>query len=63
MITVVIQINGKLRGDIQVPAGSDNASMLAAAKVNEKIAALLEGKQIIKEICVPGKLVNFVAKD
>ncbi len=63
MITVVIQINGKLRGDIRIPAGSDNAAMLAAAKANDKVAALLEGKQIIKEICVPGKLVNFVAKD
>ncbi|HOP10157.1 MAG TPA: leucine--tRNA ligase [Oscillospiraceae bacterium] len=61
-ITVVVQINGKLRADLQIPADSDNAAMLAAAKANEKVAALLEGKQIIKEICVPGKLVNFVIK-
>ncbi len=61
-ITVVIQINGKLRSDVQVPAGSDNAAILTAAKTNPKVAALLEGKQIVKEICVPGKLVNFVVK-
>ena len=61
-ITVVIQINGKLRANIRVAAGLDNAAVIAAAKAEPKVAGLLEGKQIVKEICVPGKLVNFVIK-
>ncbi|MCL2854930.1 MAG: leucine--tRNA ligase [Defluviitaleaceae bacterium] len=59
-ITMVVQINGKLRGDMQVAADTTKDDALAAAK--EAIAAKLEGQQIIKEIFVPGKLVNFVVK-
>jgi leucyl-tRNA synthetase len=45
-----------------VPANLDQTELEAAAKADEKIAALLQGKQIVKTIVVPGRLVNFVVK-
>lgn len=62
MIEVPVQICGKLRGTVKVPADADAASVIAAAKSDAKIAELLEGKTIVKEIYVPGKIVNIVAK-
>jgi leucyl-tRNA synthetase len=59
-IEVPIQINGKLRSKINVPADIDEASLQAAALAEEKIKALLEGKTIKKVIVVRGKLVNIV---
>lgn len=59
-IEVPVQINGKLRAKITVPADADEAALKAAAKADDRIRVLLEGKQIRKEIVVPGKLVNFV---
>ena len=61
-IEIAVQISGKLRGTILVPADADRDTVLAAAKADPKIAATLEGKTIIKEIVVPGKIVNIVAK-
>ena len=61
-IEIAVQISGKLRGTILVPADADRDSVLAAAKSDPKIAAQLEGKTIVKEIVVPGKIVNIVAK-
>ncbi len=61
-IEVPVQINGKLRGRIQVPAESDRAPLEAAARRDAKIAELLEGKTIVKAIVVPGRMVNFVVK-
>jgi leucyl-tRNA synthetase len=60
-LTIAIQVNGKLRGEITVPADADEAAVVAAAKENDKVAAHLDGKEIRKTIYVPGKLVNFVA--
>ena len=45
-----------------IPAAAAAADVLALAKENEKIAAEISGKQIVKELYVPGKLVNIVAK-
>jgi leucyl-tRNA synthetase len=59
-IEVPVQINGKLRGKIRVPADADEATMILLAQTDEKIRALLEGKKINKMIARPGKLVNFV---
>ncbi|HZL07742.1 MAG TPA: leucine--tRNA ligase [Candidatus Dormibacteraeota bacterium] len=59
-VTIVIQINGKLRGEIQVAADSDEATVVAAAKANEKAGAYLKDQTIRKTIYVPSKLVNFV---
>ena len=61
-IEVPVQICGKLRGTVKVPARADASEVIAAAKADEKIAAALDGKNIIKEIYVPGKIVNIVAK-
>ena len=57
-----MQINGKVRDRVTIPAGSEAADAIACAKAAQKVAELLEGKQIVKEIYVKGKLVNIVAK-
>ncbi|MGZ3336634.1 MAG: leucine--tRNA ligase [Isosphaeraceae bacterium] len=59
-IEVPVQVNGKLRGRVVVPADADGAQLEGAARGDERIAALLEGKTIRKVVVVPGKLVNFV---
>jgi leucyl-tRNA synthetase len=61
-IEVPIQINGKLRSRIEVPAGSDRAAIEAAARANPRVIEMLEGKSIVKVIVVPGRMVNFVVK-
>jgi leucyl-tRNA synthetase len=58
--TVVVQVNGKLRGDIQVANGADEQTVIEAAKADTRVAAHLEGKSIRKTIYVPERLVNFV---
>ncbi len=59
-ITLVIQINGKKRGDLQVPAQADKAELEKYARESEVVQRYLEDKEIKKVIVVPGKLVNFV---
>ncbi|MEM7553288.1 MAG: leucine--tRNA ligase [Cyanobacteria bacterium P01_A01_bin.84] len=59
-ITLVIQINGKKRGELQVPAQLDKAGLENYARDSEAAQRYIEGKQIRKVIVVPGKLVNFV---
>jgi len=59
---IALQVNGKIRSRISVAADISAADALAAAKADEKVAPLLEGMQIIKELYVPGKLVNLVVK-
>jgi leucyl-tRNA synthetase len=59
-IEVPVQVNGKLRGKVTVPADSDQATLQASALADERIRALTDGKQIRKVIVVPGKLVNIV---
>ena len=61
-IEIVVQINGKIRAKLNVPADIEQADAIALAKADEKVAAELNGKNIIKEIYVKGKLVNIVAK-
>ena len=61
-IEIVVQLNGKVRAHLSVAADIAKAAAIAAAKADEKIAAELSGKTIVKEIYVPGKLVNIVAK-
>jgi leucyl-tRNA synthetase len=59
-VEVPIQINGKIRGKIVVPAGLDRAALETLALADDKIQSQLEGKAIKKVIVVPGKLVNIV---
>ena len=61
-ITIVFQVNGKLRGEGQFPKDVDKETVLTAAKADPKVQSFLEGKEIVKEIYVPGKLVNLAAK-
>ena len=59
---VVLQVNGKVRSRINVPFGTSREDLEAKAKADPKVAALLVGKQIVKIIVVPDKLVNIVVK-
>jgi leucyl-tRNA synthetase len=59
---IPVQVNGKLVNVVKVPAGSDEATVKAAALADEKVRARTEGKMIVKTIVVPGKLVNLVVK-
>jgi len=61
-VKVVIQVNGKLRGDIEVPVAATAPEVLALAKAHERVMPHLAGKTIVKEIYVPGKIVNLVVK-
>ncbi len=61
-IEVVVQVNGKLKSKLLVPADADKDTLLTAAKADAKIIEATAGKQIVKEICVPGKLVNIVVR-
>ena len=60
-LTLVVQVNGKLRGEIQVPAAASREEVEAAARANENVLRFTEGLVIRKVIVVPGKLVNIVA--
>jgi leucyl-tRNA synthetase len=60
--TMAVQVNGKVRGDVTVAADADDASVVAAARAVENVRRHLEGKTIVKEIVVGGRLVNFVAR-
>ena len=61
-VTIAIQVAGKLRGTVEVLAGSDNAAIETAAKEVPTVAKFLDGLDIVKVIHVPGKLVNFIGK-
>jgi leucyl-tRNA synthetase len=61
-VTLVVQVNGKLRDRIEVAAEAPEAELLAAARASEKVKRHLDGKQVVKEIVVPGKLVNLVVR-
>ena len=61
-IEIVLQINGKNRDRLTVPADADKAALEKMALSDEHIKAHLEGKKVLKVICVPGRLVNVVAR-
>ncbi len=61
-VEIAVQVNGKVRDKIMVAADIDQEGALALAKASAKAAAFIEGKTIVKEIYVKGKLVNIVAK-
>ena len=60
-IEIAVQLCGKLKAVVMMPAGVSREEMAALAKADERVAAALNGKTIKKEIVVPGKIVNFVA--
>ena len=57
-----VQINGKLRGTVVIPTDAEKEEVFAIAKADTRIASLTEGKTFVKEIYVPGRVVNFVVK-
>ena len=61
-ITIIAQVNGKLRGRIEVPATISKEEMQEVAMANENVQNFISGKEIVKVIAVPGKLVNIVVK-
>ncbi len=61
-VEIAVQITGKVRARINISADATSEQAIAAAKADPTIAGLLEGKNIVKEIYVPGRLVNIVAK-
>ena len=60
--TIAVQVNGKLRSTVVVPAGSSVEVVSAAALADKKIAGYVEGMEIVKTINVPNKLINFILK-
>ena len=61
-IEIGVQVNGKVRGTIVIPNGCAKEEALELAKKDERVTSFLEGKTLVKEIYVPNKIVNFVAK-
>jgi leucyl-tRNA synthetase len=61
-IEIPVQVNGKLRSRVTVPADADEAFVLDRALADEKVKAAIAGKQLMKKIYVPGKMVNLVVK-
>ncbi len=59
---LVVQVNGKLRDRLRVPRSSGKDELLAAARASDKISKYTDGKHVVKEIVVPGRLVNLVVK-
>ena len=60
-VTIAVQVNGKLRGQVEVAADADKDTILQVAKAEPNVAKHLTG-EIVREIVVPGKLVNVVIK-
>ncbi|WP_455557412.1 leucine--tRNA ligase [Agathobaculum hominis] len=61
-VEMAVQVNGKLKGTIKLAADADKQAAIDAALAEEKVQHAIEGKQIIKQIVVPGKIVNLVVK-
>ena len=61
-VELPVQINGKMKGTVTLAADASRDEILAAVKADEKIAAAIAGKTVIKEIVVPGKIINIVVK-
>ena len=60
--TVVVQVNGKVRGKMTVPVGTGEETVVASALAHERVRAHVEGKKVVKTIVVPGRLVSIVVK-
>ena len=61
-IEIAVQVNGKLKATIKLPMNCPKDEAIAIAKADERVVAAIEGKNIIKEISVPNKIVNIVVK-
>jgi leucyl-tRNA synthetase len=61
-IEIAVQVNGKVRGRIEITPDADQETALTAARANERVAEHLSGMTVVKEIYVPGRLVSFVVR-
>jgi len=61
-VVYAVQVNGKLRGTLEIPSDADRDAVLAAARQVSSVASHLDGKQVVREIFVPGKIANFVVR-
>ena len=61
-VEIVVQVNGKLKAKLNIAVDADKDSVIAQALADEKVKEATDGKNIIKQIYVPNKLVNIVAK-
>ena len=61
-VEIVVQVNGKIKAKLNVPVDAGKDELLSLAKADEKVQSAVEGKNIVKEIVVPKKLVNLVVK-
>lgn len=61
-VEIVVQVNGRIKSKLVIPVNAEKDAVLTMAKEEEKVASEIAGKNLIKEIYVPGKLVNIVAK-
>ena len=61
-IEIAVQVNGKLRGTIEAAVGAAEAEVIALAKANERVMPFLDGKQVVKEIYITGKIVNLIVR-
>jgi leucyl-tRNA synthetase len=59
----VVQINGKLRHKVLAASGLSGADLVLMVRADPRVASLLDGKQIVKEVVVPNRLINFVVKN
>ena len=61
-IEIVVQVNGRVRDHLNVPAGIGQVEMEQAVLAQQRVQDLLRGKELVRSVCVPGKLVNFVVR-
>jgi leucyl-tRNA synthetase len=61
-VTLVVQVNGKLRDRIEADANAAESELVELARSSEKVQRFLDGKQVVKEVVIPGKLVNLVVR-
>ena len=61
-LEIPVQIKGKVRAKIRVPADADQNAIQEIARADQRVAELLAGKQLVKTVVVPGRMVNFVVK-
>jgi leucyl-tRNA synthetase len=62
VVTVIVQVNGKLRDRLEVAPGTPADELVALARARPKVASAAEGKRVVREVVVPDKLVNLVMK-
>ena len=62
VVELVVQVNGKLRDRVAAPAGAERQELEALARERPRVQGYLDGKDVVKVVVVPGKLVNFVVR-